>query len=299
MNMLQLFKSKLVGDDSQSLGSIRPQDARSIAIVFNLVNHASVLAAVLFAKYFEERASDIKITMVDVRDVFPKGIDHYYWIECGTGDGFRDYFAKTGLMGLLKEDKDWLKTLPDCSTYLDSDIIQDRTVEQTVFGKMFNMLEALELIDDRDQTLIYRYGAMAEKWLTNDMDADTAAVYQCALKWCYHFYTGKDITLNDMIRLSLPTEEKTIAYVGDQRRINRTIGSRCRFTMVGSHTVQYITSTGPEVYGLVRRIALSNKEFVHVSEGSYGIVLFSSISIDEKVIDGNGILVLAPETVLA
>lgn len=281
---------------SQKKVSVEIPPAKSVAVIFNLANHVSLLAATMYATTMKERTS-LEVHLVDIRDIFPE-VDRYVWVDCGTTDDFRDYY---GQMAKNAYSDAWkIKALIDkmaASSIIISPMVrQHRTIEETTIGKVFFLLYEEDIVTLNDRSTFARYAISSEEWLLASMEASSAASYSAALQWCYHRYIGKPLTLKDFkLLLSEPSEEALEEYKQEQKEINRVISTRCRMASAGNLDFHYVVTTGPEVYGVIRRIAMAKKNYLHASEGSFGRVLYASMPIPSELIDQKrGLFTLAP-----
>lgn len=265
-------------------GKKKKQDrvVTSIAIVFNIVNHASLMAAMLVGCFLRER-TDLEISMIDIRDNIPMNASFYIWLDAGEHDDFRSYMEGAAINNVQL--RKWVMELKDRSLFLNSTKTQDRGVADTIIGQAYDFLEQSYTAGLDDRLLFSRYAVVSEEWLGNNIDAETASSYSEALQYSYYHYLGKELTLEILQSLLSPKEEKMAKYQADQKLFNRAMASRCRVRVIVGRTVQYLTATGPEVYAIVRRIALTRQEFMHVTEGSYGHVVYASISLPDAALE--------------
>lgn len=278
-------------------------EVRSVCVIFNLINHASLMAAVLYATVLEERTA-LDVHLVDVRDVFPDDADQYIWFEAGTMEEYRAYYVSQYSAAKVAPSSELMKrfdAIEKRSTYVTEDSRQDMLVDDTVIGKAFRELVDCEIISNSERVLFSKYAMLSIGWLHQSSEAHEIVAYSEALQWCYHRYSGKPMTIADFKQLSSVTEEKVEEYIRDQKNVNRSIAQRCKSAYVDGKFVYYLTATGSEIYGIIRRIRVTKNEFLHCSLGSNGIILYASSAVtSEDFIEsfvGQGILNLIPKIV--
>ena len=267
-------------------------EIKSVVVMFNIVNHASLIAAVLYATLLRERSS-LDVTLVDIRDVIPRTADKYVWMDCGYFEDFKVYFEAAAMNN--SKARNWAMDMKDKAVFLVSTKANDRTVIDTVIGMAYEEIEKDEITSLDDRLLFSRYAVLSEAWLTNGIDAESATAYALALQWCYHHYLGKVMTVETLRDLLRSNSNEVEEYLQDQKAFNRAMGSRCRPITIANRSAMYITSTGPEIFGIIRRIALTKQEFIHVTEGSYARVVYASLAVPDTALESRRIFKLMPE----
>lgn len=274
------------------------KEIKSVVILFNKVNHTSILAATFCERIYLERVPDVKVTLVDIRDMVPEDADRYIWVECGGPKSYVTYFMPGGKapVTLIEASvKALLRHLLENSVVIEPIVRQDRQIEETTLGRMFFHLFEEGLAAMEDRTLFAKYAMLSEEYLGEKMDDISAAGYTTALTWAYNNYNGYPVTLKTMEVLLSPSQEEAMAFKEKQRLLNRALTSRFKVIHVGNRVVYQLTATGPEIYGLMRRIALARKEFLHISTGCFGTIYYASIPMPEPSQSSiGGILDLTP-----
>lgn len=270
------------------------KEVKSIAVIFNVVDHASLMAAVLTDICLNK--AGMKTHLVDVRDVFPVA-DLYLWLDAGNCETFKTYM-KTSIIGCHQDGiyyaaNEVLKR----SVFSHSSLKDEKNFEDTITGKAFNFLIDGGYASIEDRTAFARTAMVGIEWLKGlnhkDSGIEAAAYYNCLQK-AYSHYIGQKLTLADIVQTLEGSEKEAEEYSRKQKEFGLAISRRCRHIDIHGRGTQYLTMTGPEVYGVIRRIALTKQDYCHVSEGSYGTVLFASLEIPEQILKERGGFHLTP-----
>ncbi len=266
----------------------------SIAIVFNVVDHASLMAAVLADVCLTKVG--LKTQLVDIRDVFPV-VDQYLWLDAGNKDTFKAYM-QSSVIGCLQGGVYYAASeVLERSIFLHSSLREEKSFEDTVIGKVFSFLMDKGYIRIEERLAFTRSAMIGIEWLKGLNCRDSAveaASYHGCLQKAYAHYIGERLSLNDIVSLLEGSEEEAVEYGHKQKEFSLAISRRCRYIDIHGAGTQYLTMTGPEVYGIIRRISLIKQNYCHVSEGSYGTVLFASLIIPEDILQKRGGFHLTP-----
>ena len=264
------------------------KEVKTIAIVFNVVNHASLVAATLADVSLSK--AGIVTTMVDIRDVFPVA-DLYLWLDAGDKTTFENYMKSVVIGDPLRDVYSDVKEISGKSIFLTSELKQEAMFENMICGKLFGWLFEKSYVAETQQRVFTRLAMTGSNWLSGlggKNDGIEVASYYQVLQMCYRHYVG--IKTNDKI-LELVMEGSGIdpeEYKLRQKEFGLAMSKRCRYVSVLGQGMQYLTMTGPEVFGIVRRISLSKQHYCHVSEGSYGTIIFASATIPDKLLKERG-----------
>lgn len=265
--------------------SVVKKQVSTLGVVFNSVNHTSLLAAVFTAIILEQKAK-IKVFLIDVRDAFQEA-DMYLWLDAGDITKSKDYLLFKSKDGATRE------SYRPRIQIIESSIFLGRrpgaapiSADETVLGRACDFIqENYGMIADEDRTLFYRWAMVGERWNTEIGRSFTneAAAYSHLLQCCYLFYCGNELTYDNIRQhpFEVSNEEGQI-YVQEQKIFGKAMVRRCRYVFVDGVGFHYLNTTGPEVYGLIRRISIANQNFIHVTEGSYGTVSYGSIPLPKK-----------------
>lgn len=289
---------------------LEEKEVNKVAVVINTINHASLIAGTLYTLLLREHTS-LSAVLIDVRDPFPTDVDLYVWMDCGTSAQFQEYY-RHAVAGSLTPDEDrkWYANVVRKSKYIIPDTSPTRTPEETVIGSMLQYASNLNTIRPdlfggavegekkhasvpADVTRLYMRYAVLEESFSSDMSAEDCCLYYDAIEMAYQFYHGMPLTLSHF-EGRIPTTEEIRLFLEAQKEINKILTLRCRVINVMGRNLYYLTSTGPDVHGLIRRITLAKKDYVHVSTGSYGSVLCASVCVPNGVGFEKGALNLSP-----
>lgn len=258
-------------------------NVKTVGIVFNAINHESLMASVLTDIVLSR--SGLETKMIDIRDVFPDA-DQYLWLEAGTSTLFKNYM-KSDLLGRHQEGM-YQGTLGILrkSIFFTSDLTDERKFDETLSGKVYEFLISKTYATEDDLKAFTRIAMLGLEWLTGlncQKSAIDAAAYHDCLQKAYSHYTGEALTIKDIVSMAEGDENSAALYSQKQKEFGLAISRRCRYIILNGTGMQYLTTTGPEVYGVIRRISLAKQDFCHVSEGSYGPVIYASVGIPDAV----------------
>ncbi len=119
-NPIKTIRNHLRTEAKEEISSLPVNlNEANICVVFNMVDHVSILAATIFACFMRSGSSNV--TMVDIRDVIPETCDLYYWIDCGDFEAFMKYYTNGGtrIVSLSKESRDWIYRLKSISSFIN------------------------------------------------------------------------------------------------------------------------------------------------------------------------------------
>lgn len=271
------------------------ENVSSIAIVFNLANHESLMAAVLCDLILTQAKMTTKL--IDIRDVFPV-TDQYLWIESGSKEVFRAYMSASETSASMKKDAYGTNAILSKSIFFTSSLSEEKKFDDTIAGKIYAWLVEGGYASEPDRKAFARIAMLGVEWLTGlnckNSAVDASAYYAC-LQSGYRHYTGEIISLESLISESIGNTVFAAMYAERQKVFGVAIGRRCRYVEIFGKGVQYLNTTGPEVYGIIRRISLSKQNFCHISEGSYGPVIYSSTGIPDVILKERSAFNLTPQ----
>lgn len=279
MNIVNLFKKSPAEE---------PKKVKTIAIVFNVVNHSSLVAATLADICLAK--ADIGTTMVDIRDVFPIA-DVYLWLDAGDKVTFENYMKSVVIGDPQRDAYSDVKEISEKSVFLQSEIKQEAMFENMIAGKLFNWLLEKQYVSPEQQRAFTKAAMLGSNWLSGMSgkgDGLEASAYHHCLQICYRHYIGNRTTVQAIELILEGSDVAAEEYRIRQKEFGIAMSKRCRYVSVMGQGMQYLTMTGPEVFGIIRRIALSKQQYCHVSEGSYGTIIFASVSIPDKILKERG-----------
>lgn len=285
----------------------------SICVIFNAVDHVSILAATLFAMLLRFLSTN-KVTMVDIRDVIPETCDRYYWIDCGDFEAFVNYYTNGGvrMASLSKESKAWIHQLKDHSRFINGvrSFSPDSSESPAMTADI--LLEILGEYDYSDMATkllgLSKYASI--NWLSNNISDMATAKFDTLLTLLHEHYNRcehMDISLctdmlmkiseagnnttnsNQVVKISEDSgrlnadETCLVRYSTWQKRAAGTIALKARDVNLGGKFFKYTTDMSSLVYSMLRRMSISGNKFIHVSHGAYGTIVYSNAPLDGVV----------------
>ena len=269
---------------------------KSVAVIFNLANHSSLIAAALYVLARRAIEPEVSVILVDIRDRLPMDVDQYVWVDAGGPEVFRDY-CKQNATAITDPSatKVWCRTLEDKSVVFTTEEDSKGLLMNMSVGQGLAHLGGTDIVGDSLTSLFIKYGILGYEFSLNNIEVHRYCIYYAALEIAYSVYLGHDVGLNDFTRtLELP-EEICDGFDASQKRASKAMVYKSRETTIDDHTVQYITALGPDVFNIIRRIKLAKKPFVHMTTGSYGQVVYSDIKFSEKVEFEKAVFLLTPQ----
>lgn len=268
-------------------------NVNKLVVVVNVAHHASLIAGALYVT-LAKKNTDLDILLLDVRDPIPGDRDQYVWINAGTLSQFENHHrAALGMSNNVEGDRAWCNHIADRSVFIVPNSNPDREVDQNVIGKTLAHGAETGRLTQNDLNAFMKYAVLEERFDKPDLSDIEACLYYDMIDQAYYAYRGYDLELS-AIRLCDPDSYSVRHFLEQQRDINRAIGNKHRVVNFGARSFYYITTLDSDVHGLIRRIRLAKKEFIHISMGSYGEVIFGSHPIPEGFVISKGALNLAP-----
>jgi len=269
------------------------QPINKVAVVINVANHASLIAGVLYV-LLAKKHSGKEVTLIDVRDPIASDQDLYVWMNSGTLSQFKEYHQSAlGVSQDLEEDKTWYKYISAKSIFLLPNLSKDRDIDKNTVGIALTHGFKEGFFPQEEYEAYMRYAVLTEKFDSDNMDQTEACLYYDTLQQAYYPYMGYEVKIEE-IRLCDPSKEEVELFTAQQSEINRAIARKYRVINLGGKSFYYITTMGKDVHGLIRRIRLAKKDFIHVSAGSYGNVIYASSNLPLGFNTGKGVLSLTP-----
>ena len=278
------------------------QTVTSVAVVFNIANHLSLLAATLYSLVRGLHDPDVQVILVDIRDNLPEA-DRYVWIDAGRPQVLRD--ALKDRIGSIKDpngEKARIALIEKNSIVLETEATDTPSISTTSLGKVMMELEAtfpsLEE-DSLPRRLAARLWGLSLAFEQPKVAVEDYESYTRVLEMAYVGYHGTKISLQDLNTAAIdrgePNEERLLAFREEQQFFASLIGRKTRLELIGTTWAYYITAMGPDVYAFIRRIRLAKKPYIHTSMGCYGVVVYTDSPLDASVALWKETIVLQPE----
>lgn len=272
-------------------------EIKKVAVIANIVDQSSLLAATLYT-LVKRRHGEQEVCLVDIRDAFPEA-DQYVWMDCGSPSHLKEYF-----MGLLQvqgthqaAQRAWYDTVIKKSLHLTSLPAQTEDPDPacTVIGHALYQLVKEGLLQEDEIGPYMRFSVLSIAFHTDKIEKEDVVAFYDLLEMAYQYYLGQNLSLEHFLHSSAPAQLEVDLFIEHQKAVNRAMVSKVREIVVGHRSVHYVTTVGPEVHGLIRRLRLAKKEFIHMSMGSYGSVLYASIPVPAELSEHKALLRLTPE----
>lgn len=249
-------------------------------IIFNLGDHQSLLAAVLTSLVLKKYGH--YVILQDIRDAFQGDVDILTLIGVGDLDDYQNYYQNfLKNRSSILEEKALFKRLESHHTSL-----MEGDGQSLLHNAIENLL--MRFPEDRDINRMWRFVIPAECFYSREMDAISLERYLRVLKLAYGTYLGHETTLGEIIDLEpMLDEHSALVSLKDMRPAFESFRSRMEEVIHDGMSYLMLTSIGPDIYQMLRRVKLARREFIHATTGMYGQVVFSSIPVRLKAQDVN------------
>lgn len=267
------------------------QDVKSVTVVFNLVDHASLLSASLYA-LLRETLDGVSVRLIDIRDPLVDETDQYVWIGLGDWAAIQAYYQQIAVGSTVEETQAH-------KTYLNR--IRQRSEFIATDSNEFLLETTLARVDQGNPTfpdvdLCHRFSVMSETFMTPEIDIEGLEWYHRVLGLAYRLYQGHSVKLTDFHQCLPGSEQAQQDFLQAQKAVIRTANMKMREVHAAGRHMHLLTALDSEIYGLLRRVRLSKKEWLHVSMGSYGVVTSASVPVHLDVKSyGGHVLYLGPK----
>ena len=241
---------------------------KEVVVVFNRIHHASLVAAVMYAIAMRERGDNV--TMVDIRgDFYLSGADQYVWID-------------TQVLGTNIEIP---KVIRQGSVYINTeavdmtDVFVDTPTEflrPTVVDTVYDRLRTSGVLTEHQKSVYNRIRLLARAFEEKMNDATNCCAYYDVIDHAFEYYlnhTSEDFTE----RMLEPSPDKVRHFLAKQKEITSVTRRRLSTTTLQGQDVFMVTDTDKSVYGTLRRIRITGNNYVHLSVGTHGKFIQTSL----------------------
>lgn len=241
---------------------------KEVVVVFNRIHHASLVAAVMYAIAMRERGDNV--TMVDIRgDFYLSGADQYVWID-------------TQVLGTNAEIP---KVIRQGSVYINTeavdmtDVFVDTPTEflrPTVVDTVYDRLRTSGVLTEHQKSVYNRIRLLARAFEEKMNDATNCCAYYDVIDHAFEYYlnhTSEDFTE----RMLEPSPDKVRHFLAMQKEITSVTRRRLSTTTLQGQDVFMVTDTDKSVYGTLRRIRITGNNYVHLSVGTHGKFIQTSL----------------------
>ena len=241
---------------------------KEVVVVFNRIHHASLVAAVMYAIAMRERGDNV--TMVDIRgDFYLSGADQYVWID-------------TQVLGTNAEIP---KVIRQGSVYINTeavdmtDVFVDTPTEflrPTVVDTVYDRLRTSGVLTEHQKSVYNRIRLLARAFEEKMNDATNCCAYYDAIDHAFEYYLNH-VSEDFTERMLEPSPDKVRQFLTKQKEITSVTRRRLSTTSLQGQHVFMVTDTDKSVYGTLRRIRISGNNYVHLSIGTHGKFIQTSL----------------------
>lgn len=268
MEMLSFLNRKKKGLPSIANAVVGTSDEpREIVVIFNRISHLSLVAAVMYTIVMKDRGENV--TMIDIRDDFYlSGADKYVWID-------------TQVLGtnavIPKEILDKSEFINSEPLDIDGVFIENQMglLSPTVVDTVYHQLLADGL--SWNQKEVYdsiRYLARGFEWKMNDPQ-DCCSYYD-VIDHANAYYRHE--TVDDFSdELLTPSYARVQEFKKKQSVLGKIIKRHISQTSIEGVPAYMVTDTSGMVHSTLRRIRITGKQYVHISEGAHGKFIQTSL----------------------
>lgn len=241
---------------------------KEIVLIFNRIHHASLIAAVMYAIAMRERGDNV--TMIDVRDDFYlSGADQYVWIDTQT------LGTNAEIPKEIRRSSVYINTEPVDMT----DVFVDTPTEflrPTVVDTVYDRLRTSGVLTEHQKSVYNRIRLLARAFEEKMNDATNCCAYYDVIDHAFEYYlnhTSEDFTE----RMLEPSPDKVRLFLAKQKEITSVTRRRLSTTTLQGQSVYMVTDTDKSVYGTLRRIRITGNNYVHLSVGTHGKFIQTSL----------------------
>lgn len=260
-------------------------ETKAIA-VFNLADHESLMAAACVATAATAIGQGaIEVAMVDIRDELPEHFDGIDWCRAGGPDNYIGYHGlNSEKVSSLKSYYEKIKA--SSSVWENDDINHHEPWERpaiTAIGKLATSLRNSNQIDEEMFKFFMAVAGHSVEFHSTNMDADRCCAYYKLLKRAHEMYQsrpGSLVLTPDLLEVS---SEELEMFKKSQAFFNKAISKKIRFMTVRDTQFFQIVDLTAEVYGIIRRLEMSGKNWLHRSIGLYGPVFYSNLKLPKGI----------------
>ena len=288
-----MLKNLVKKSDPVPQHHMRWMEHNSIAILFNIANHESLISAVLAAAVIRRSQKECRVGLYDIRDPLASVYAGYIWIGLGEAHDLVNYYQDKKIFSEIQKRSAFINTIPITPHEGEEGVDELRALDATLVSQ----------VHDRLLEAGFESGALLKKWsfpslrfFTNKIDADVCCRYYELLSECYAAYYGNTENLEYILSISLDaSEEEVKAYFKASAKVNRKLSRSVRQIVVGDTVYSFLSELSEDTYKILRILRMGNRHYIHGSMGSYGNIFYSSSAIDPKILGNMACLMLSGE----
>ncbi len=253
-------------------------DAESICVVFNIVNHESLVAASMLHDVLKRRGDNA--VLLDIRDALVRS-ETYIWVGCGDEFDLMKYYGtnitRKSLTAMVKN-----SIFIDNTADPDSWLINEGMVVKVAELAELSMPTTEKIRIGTDSVTFRKWAITSMMYHNNGLDKVEYFAYSELLNMCYLRYHGMEYSDTPLENFSpRSVREADIEALEAKHAItNKALTRKVHEVNHGGRAFAHITSMGPDVYNLIRRLNMAKKSFIHASESFLCGVVFSNAHIE-------------------
>lgn len=265
--MFSFFKKKKDALDVEML------EAQHQVVVFNLLDHESVIAANLY------KASTplCNVKLLDIRDpILPA--EAYLWLGVGTRETLTNYYRKS-------INPEQLHAAMEHSVFID---------RPGLMGKLSALVVERNGGGIEKTPLLAKWNISAQGFYLNDGEVGRLVRYYQVLDLCHNAHASGSDASDEIVAMSVEAGEAEIeAFYAKQRLINKGLANKIRhinYPVVDNGVVSFIqfATLDNVAYSIIRRSLSTGKNFIHQSMGVYGQVIYGNRQVAKSMFGHNG-----------
>lgn len=251
-------------------GTVELLNTTNQVVVYNLMDHQSVLAANLY------KASSplLNVALVDIRDpILPA--DRYVWLNVGGREQLATYYSK----GIQPQQ---LAKIMDESAFIN---------ETDLLAKVSDLVVERNGGSLEDNNLLAKWKISSDIFHTNSKELERIVRYYEVLYSCHQAHSAGGDAAEELAVMAVEAGGAEVeAFYESQKRINKTLANKIRHVSYPSKTgdgqvfIQF-TTLDAVAYTVIRRCLTAKRSFIHQSMGVYGQVVYSNVKFDRSVFD--------------
>lgn len=265
--------------------------AENICIVFNIINHESLVAASMLHDAVKRRGDNA--VLLDIRDALVRS-DTYVWVGCGDEFDLMKYYgtniSRKSLTAMIKN-----SIFIDNTAEADSCLISEGMVVKAADLAELVVSGSDKIHIGNDLVTFRKWALTSMMYHSNGLDKTEYFAYSELLNTCYLRYHGmeySDVSLESFSPRSIRDEAVEEAK---HAITNKALTRKVHEVNHGGRGFAHITSMGPDVYNLIRRLNMAKKNFIHASESFLCGIVFSNAHVETMAFSDHFRMILSTD----
>jgi len=251
-------------------------NAENICIVFNIVNHESLVAASMLHDVLKRRGENA--ILLDIRDALVRS-NTYVWVGCGDEFDLMKYYgtniSRKSLITMVKN-----SIFIDNTAEADSCSISEGMVVKAAELAELVIPDSGKIRIGNDSVTFRKWALTSMMYHNNGLDKTEYFTYSELLNRCYLRYHGMEYSDAPLESFSPGSIRDEAVEEAKHAITNKALTRKVHEVNHGGRGFARITSMGPDVYNLIRRLNMAKKNFIHVSESFLCGVIFSNAHVE-------------------